>query len=493
MWAILVAVIVPLIYWGYHHIIRELREIDPVLLNHQSSISETRKPSESAIYRSVDVPHGVSVTRGLNLSVGYKIRDGCLKDIWHLALRSAGKSHTTITLGKHRYTIGQVNTLLHQIKETLDNLGNIEAVALFGDLMESPELLLVVWTCFFITDIRLIYYNSKEDFQFQLEDEVYVLFTSERHVEDIPLFFKEIIGFNVKSPFTRSIDIDDVIESSFEFNYNPQIDFEHVNNQPYSFIRNRQLIRFYQLNFLSAVASKVMSIPSSLSWSTNDNLLISYTKNSCSVNNIIFETCCGLVSGLNKIDIINSREIPSMKSLAAHEPTIICIDSHILKQLCNTTRKSFMQSFILQRSEYFNSLGYFNRFGRIEKSLNLKVAYVAQLTPMLSSFISNFCKSVLGSRIIREIYTDFAIGPILKTNVYDYRVIRNKSLSLSGVPANSVELKTINPKEGNSHGKLLIRGMSVGKSESLQTDEEHWVDTGLEGTFAKDGCFYTTF
>ncbi|AWU75077.1 uncharacterized protein C5L36_0B03280 [Pichia kudriavzevii] len=493
MWAILVAVIVPLIYWGYHHIIRELREIDPVLLNHQSSISETRKPSESAIYRSVDVPHGVSVTRGLNLSVGYKIRDGCLKDIWHLALRSAGKSHTTITLGKHRYTIGQVNTLLHQIKETLDNLGNIEAVALFGDLMESPELLLVVWTCFFITDIRLIYYNSKEDFQFQLEDEVNVLFTSERHVEDIPLSFKEIIGFNVKSPFTRSIDIDDVIESSFEFNYNPQIDFEHVNNQPYSFIRNRQLIRFYQLNFLSAVASKVMSIPSSLSWSTNDNLLISYTKNSCSVNNIIFETCCGLVSGLNKIDIINSREIPSMKSLAAHEPTIICIDSHILKQLCNTTRKSFMQSFILQRSEYFNSLGYFNRFGRIEKSLNLKVAYVAQLTPMLSSFISNFCKSVLGSRIIREIYTDFAIGPILKTNVYDYRVIRNKSLALSGVPANSVELKTINPKEGNSHGKLLIRGMSVGKSESLQTDEEHWVDTGLEGTFAKDGCFYTTF
>jgi hypothetical protein len=496
----LLLLLVPLAIFGYKHFLRELKEIDPLLLDHQTSISETRKSNESPIFRSVDVPHGVSVTRGLNLRNGYKIRDGCLKDIWYLGLanQKMEDTQTEIVLGEHCYKMGQVNTIIHLVADKLKPLTKNKRIGLYGSFMESPELVLILWSCFFVSDLTIVFYNTKNDLLSSLKEDVPIIITTAKLAKDIPIgSFQEIIKFSVtesddllQSPFTQMIEIPANPDNDLTYEYDEHVDFANVNNHPYSVIENGHEISFFQLNFVSAIASKLMSIPAKLSWNKNDSLLISYNEGSASNNNVIFDSCCGIMSNLYKLQIINSANIANLQDLALYKPTILCIDSHILKKICSTTKKTFLQSFILQRSEYFNSLGYFNRFGRIEKSLNLKLTYVCQLTPILSSFICNFCKSVLGSRIIREYYTNFAIGPILKTNLYDFRIVQNRSLALLGVPANSVELKTINSSNENAKGKLYARGMSIGKGGEISNIEEYWVDTDLEGEFARDGCFY---
>lgn len=506
MWfTIFLLISIPSLYFLYDHICRELKDIDPVLLNHQTSISETRKPSESAIYRSVDVPHGVTVTRGLSLRSGYKIRDGCLKDIWYLALhnRKENKSFekTSIQVEKDEFTLGQANSIIHIIADTLNNVTKSDKIAIFGSLTDNPELLFVVWSCFFVSDKTVIFCHSLDDLPIAKSLGCDTIFTDSFNIIRIPTeLFDNIIGLNinesrkmneVSEKFTQVVNISSDMESRESYSYDPESDFANVTNHIYSVINKGNETKFFQVNFVSSIASKLMSVPSSLLWNETDRLLISYTLESFTSTNIIFGSCCGLLSHVTKIQIVNPCRVNTLKKLSKLNPTILFIDSHIIKDICNSSKKTFWESFKLQRSEYFNSLGYFNSFGKLNKSLKLKLVYTCQLKPVLSSFICNFCKSVLGSRIVREVYSDFAIGPILKTNIYDFRIVQNRSMALLGVPANSVELKTVNAAEGETRGELYCRGMSVGKGAHLEADvEEYWVSSGVEGTFARDGCFY---
>lgn len=66
----------------------------PLLLARQSSASHVRQPGESAIYRSLEVPHGYPLRTGLavkdpGLPKWTPGRDGDLRDIWKQALRGA--------------------------------------------------------------------------------------------------------------------------------------------------------------------------------------------------------------------------------------------------------------------------------------------------------------------------------------------------------------------------------------------------------------------
>jgi hypothetical protein len=492
---------IPAIFFLYSHFAREWREIDPVLLEHQTSIGETRKACESATYRSVDVPHGMQVTRGLSLRNGYKIRDGCLKDIWHLALsnRDETMKPTRVSLGEKTFTIGQVNSALHRIAQRLEKY---QKIAVYGKLNENPELLLVVWSCFFVLDkVVLVYENGYDLSLVDSEDESLAIITTDRYSKDAPpAIFGTVIGVefvndsdledSVSSAFSDIIQIEGDIKPSMSYEYDPNKDFANVNNHSYSLVKNGKETKFFQVNFVSSVASKLLSVPRSYSWNASDRVVISYNDSSFTSNNIIFQSLCALMSNVEAINIVNPDMLTKLSDIEKFNSTILCIDSHTLRDICTSTKKSFWQSFKLQRGEYFNSLGYFTKFGQLNHSLNLKLTYVTQLEPGLSSFICNFCKTVLGSRITREVFTDFTMGPILKTNLFDYRVVETRSLALLGVPANSVELKILKDSEEAKQGRLFVRGMSVGKGDHSVMDDDFWIDSGIEGTFARDGCFY---
>lgn len=74
----------------------------PLLLARQSSASQVRQPGESAIYRSLETPHGYPLRTGLNVKdpgaqKWTSGRDGNLRDVWRQALKGpVGQDGNTV-------------------------------------------------------------------------------------------------------------------------------------------------------------------------------------------------------------------------------------------------------------------------------------------------------------------------------------------------------------------------------------------------------------
>ena len=135
-------------------------DIHPFILARQSVPSYVRQPGESAVYRSIETPHGYPLRTGLNIKDAdapkwTSGRDGDLRDIWQQALkgdeqdRKRGKitsvtgkeveEHDLDTLtrdiniiGKHIQSHG-----IHRVAIFLPNSVEL-LVALFGNIHFPP-------------------------------------------------------------------------------------------------------------------------------------------------------------------------------------------------------------------------------------------------------------------------------------------------------------------------------------------------------------------
>lgn len=136
----------------------------PFFLARQSSPSYVRQPGESAIYRSLDTPHGYPLRSGLNVKdpgapKWTSGRDGDLRDIWQQAangpITSDGSESEVIgnifsVLGKEeliKHNWDKVTNDLHAVGHHLRNHGgkrvaiylpnSVEmVVSLFGELVD---------------------------------------------------------------------------------------------------------------------------------------------------------------------------------------------------------------------------------------------------------------------------------------------------------------------------------------------------------------------
>ena len=66
-------------------------DVHPLLLARQSAASYVRQPKESAVYRSLEIPHGYPLKSGLNVKDAGQPkwtsgRDGDLRDVWKRAV-----------------------------------------------------------------------------------------------------------------------------------------------------------------------------------------------------------------------------------------------------------------------------------------------------------------------------------------------------------------------------------------------------------------------
>ncbi|KAG7868919.1 hypothetical protein KL918_001562 [Ogataea parapolymorpha] len=132
-------------------LVSNLRDIGTVALEKQASVSPTKKPGESAVYRSVDVPHGLPLTTGLRIQTGYKIRDGILKDIWHQALQT----DTVLEIGGARRSIRQVNGMILHLAQQMDQHNVGPRVGLNSGL-DDLHALVVLFCCFFVCDRTVV-------------------------------------------------------------------------------------------------------------------------------------------------------------------------------------------------------------------------------------------------------------------------------------------------------------------------------------------------
>ncbi|ODV87442.1 hypothetical protein CANARDRAFT_5973 [[Candida] arabinofermentans NRRL YB-2248] len=501
--AFLTAVIVGLLLilvFSIPNIISNLRDIDPVALTAQSSLSATRKEKESAIYRSVDVPHGLPLNTGLRIQHGYNLRDGNLKDIWFTALK---ENKTTLRFGDtgQEYSLQQINCMIHQLSSSLQELTSCKNIGILSDF-DSLGSLLVLFDSFFVSDRTIVSFNSIPKVK-KADLDVIVVDYSKLEMAFRFGFKKIVVIGDCEIPSLP--DVFSVIkmsslvrlkdpESNDSFDYTPK-DFEDkINNQPYSEINNFKEYKYFQRNFVSSVASQLMSLSSEHTWAEKDKLLICVSSQDVtSKNNMILKLLSGLISQVGHVTIINEDEV-SLSQIVKLNPTILSSTDTTLYNLI-PKKSTYIGNIILDRANYLNSIGIFNKVSKCSSGLNLRLVYSQQTSSPLNSLQYTQLKSLLHSRIIREKSIVGSMGPILKTNLFDYRVLQNeqtKKLTVTqlGVSSNSLEMKIVKNQETDKIGKLMIRGFNLCKFEGMYSDDEMWCDSGLVGKFGSDGCFY---
>lgn len=130
-------------------------DVHPLLLARQASPAPTRRPGETAVYRSLDAPHGYPLRAGLNIkdpgsSKWTAGRPGDLRDIWRQALKGpvkedgspAGEKGKVYTLDANKKVVEhsldeitvQINALGQYLKKN-----DVKTVAIC--LHDSVELL----------------------------------------------------------------------------------------------------------------------------------------------------------------------------------------------------------------------------------------------------------------------------------------------------------------------------------------------------------------
>lgn len=510
---------------SYPYIKDNFQDINPAFLERQSSVGSTRQKGESAIYRSVNVPHGISLTGGLRIRIGYKLRDGCLKDVWSQALANAN-SRDEIKSGKKisdlmkfafpsglKLTIGQINTLLHQIAERTSRLTDKSKVGIFTDFT-SPESIFLALSCFFVSEKTLVSYNSLpkkpvEDLDLMFVDAAQYGKVSSMGFKNIVVIGRPGIPSIVSSDEettkvldfkTKIADVGGTVEPTFKYSYDPDTQYMNFNNKPYTEINESREVDFFQRSFVSSIGSRLMSLPKAFNWSKDDSLLVvASPMDGQSKNFLLMNILCGILSGVRQISVVSDSDVNNLNDLLEidRNVTILAARDQTLKRLVSQTSVSLFKKFLIDRSEYLNSTGIFNTIGCSVGGLHLKLVYSMQSSNPLSSRLYNTLRSCLGSRIIREKYTSLTMGPIFKTNVYESRVLIDSKLNghrfvQFGVPADCLELKLKKSKDEDKDGELYARGYSVGKGvEGEDYDENFWVRLGINGQFAPDGCFYS--
>lgn len=104
----------------------------PMLLARQSSNSHVRQPGESAIYRSLETPHGYSLRSGLNVKdpgapKWTSGRDGDLRDIWAQVLKgpTGPDGNSTGSPGKIISVLGKEEIIEHQASEVMQDINSL--------------------------------------------------------------------------------------------------------------------------------------------------------------------------------------------------------------------------------------------------------------------------------------------------------------------------------------------------------------------------------
>lgn len=524
---ILIASLV-LIYLSLPYLKNNLTDVDILALLNQSSISHTRKLGETAIYRSIDVPHGLPLSTGLRIRSGYNLRDGNLKDIWYNCIidlkesTNSNNNNKRINFIKDKDSINllKLNKLCHSLENSINNSTNFKKFTLISPLNSINSIIVLFTSLFMNSNFTLNYIPSNEfnlnnlslndsDLIFTISENIPILL---RHLESLnkiivldeisDKFLKnsnKIIKF---SDFVNSID-DDASDNDLKYDYNPN-DIK-IENNPLIISTNKSITKFYQRNFVSAISSQLMSLPKDHNWNSSDNLLISINDQEITENkenniepeisNFIIKLLSGLLSNINEITISLDSELHFNK-LIEYNINILSMNSFNFKKLIknklilNNLPKLSKISKNLITNEIFNNFGKLSEF----KSLNLRLIYLSINNNLNYNFQNSINSnelitilSILNTRIIIEKLNKFCIGAIFKTNLFDYRLhksdlklLNSPSSSSSstlfyrklGIASNCIESKlkdcNLNGVEllaENKSGKLFIRGFNIGKSD----------------------------
>ncbi|KAI9721668.1 MAG: hypothetical protein M1828_005036 [Chrysothrix sp. TS-e1954] len=509
----------------------------PLLLSRQAHAAPVREPGESAVYRSIETPHGFPLRSGLNVkepgasrwSAG---RDGDLRDVWSRVAGGAlsdegqptGKKGSIMTVyGREDLEKHDLEDLSRQINILGEHIKQKGAKLVAVYLPNSVETLVSIFASSFygFTPVLVPYGQSHETavkLVQQAGADYLIAAAGSLPLSDLKQQIpgiKEVLWVVEKSsrqmdwsePTQGAYTMHELIETKLGSARNalPESDpKEAVPNIATMWIHDGSFSgeAFSQQNIAAAIGAQITVLPSRHRVNHNDLLL---PADHLSNQYVLVQTLAALYS--NASVVFNSaagQEADLTMATTGISPTIVVSSPQSLLKLHSTmkeTASSSMNKMALRAQTQALDAGYMPpktassrlnppvraMLGQLPNKLRLLYTYerLNGGTPPISSQELSDLRAFTGARIIYALTAGKIAGAVTQSGFYDYRRFDELAGRHShfGVPLSCVEVKLIDNDthrtvDDRAEGNIVVSGPACLESP---------VQLGRSATFRHDG------
>lgn len=431
--AVAVAILLAIKYVEY------TRDVPLLYLQQQLAVDATRTLGELAIYKSAKLGAGQHLRVGLDIRYDhYKLRQGNLRDIWALRVKQPG----SLAVGTDTISYAVINAMAKHIEPQIK--GRQQVVFHPNQVLALVALVALMVACF----------------------------NNQVTVTIDPTTPCDLDEFNV-----TDCDADDKFDPEYTTESDRGIALRVVTTGNWG----RTVVEFTQLNLVSAVASTLKHLPESQQIHPKDKFLVVYNPNLPldHLLNVLTKWLTSSVAGCSKV-WVGSTHPP-------HETTILSLPEERVEEYAKSVPSTGL-GFSIRYLGY--SLG-----KQLFASGPLKLVYVDKsLTakPHITDY--NRIRAQLGARVVSESGVYNIVGPVLATDIFDYRKVMVPNLLSYGAISQSLEIKLTNYH--NNEGTLMVRGYTIGKTEVKEQktttlkQADGFMPIPAVGSWGSDGCLY---
>ena len=473
----------------------------PLLLSRQSNIAQVRQPKESAVYRSIETPHGLPLRSGLNVreegqSKWSPGKDGDVRDVWRRVVtgtlndegKPTGKRSTIQTVyGREEVETHDNAELSKQINSIGRYIKSQGATTVALYLPNSVELLLTIFAAvFYGFHPVLIPYGIPQDVVFKLVNvstaDFLIAEAGTVSLNDVKSKCKDVRQMMyVVEKTSRHMDWreDDqkVTTSTWHDTVQEKSSSETAELPSNSQVERPQdvatvwlnktntsgeMVSFSQRNIVAAAAAQASALPMRHRMSPDDLYL---PADSLTQPYILVQTLAALYHGASlALNSVAGPQVDLATAAVGVSPTIVSGSAASAAKLYNETKDTIAggaKKMALNSQKQALEAGYMPpatvlsrintptrvNLGRLPDKLRL--LYICERAntdaPPLTSDMLTELRALTGARIVYALTAPKVAGSVAQTAFYDYRVDQKDRQTQShfGAPVSSVEVKLV--------------------------------------------------
>ncbi|KOS18457.1 hypothetical protein ESCO_000495 [Escovopsis weberi] len=483
-------------------------DVHPMLLARQSTPATVRNEGESAIYRSLAVPHGMPLISGLGVkdagdSRWSRGRDGDLRDVWRKAVagNDAGARGRLLTvLGRENVVEHKLEDVTKQINLIGRHIAEQGAIRVAVYLPNSVEFLVTVMACAFfpyLTTVLIPFNVSDEELismvrrsavdtvvtapgSFPLDavakacpslrELIWVLDEGSSHLDwnEVP----EGMGGRVNVATWQDIIRDgSSADTSADAGQLPEPDPSRAPTDLVAFWQSRpgqleEMVRFTQANLVAGIAAQIAAIPTRERMGAGDLFL---PAESLAGMHTLVLTLAALYSNASiAFNSVAGRSTDLVLATQGVAPTVVVAGpaallkthaesaaalggSPLARAAHALATRALTQQGVHGSSNVLSAFAAGARPPIGTAPGKLRLLYTAERagteTPHLPAGVLSDLRVFTGAKLVYALTSPRVAGSISQTAVFDYRVDEASPRGHFGAPASSVEvyLKDMGP------------------------------------------------
>lgn len=491
MWTVLLCAVL-LVALAYRKYLDLTRDVPPEYLEAQSVVDSTREPNELAVYKStkLDYSSGLRVGLGIRYDV-YKLRNGNMCDVWEIAMRALrADPQRKVSVAGTSVSLAQLNGDAACFARHLHGVRELRMPhALF---MADPQVLAVVVAC--LTKQVTVHVSDEPGEQNGLE-------VGDDGDEGQVCILGGVCG-RLEFSGARRGAVSDIVaharpSATFDNQYSPAKDRGIALKVSGALgLRASASTSFTQGNFVAAIASCLRHLPPALAVTENDRVVVVQDTSSIeSVANTVVKALSALVAQAHLC------LAPPEWDYMTWRPTVVAAGANAARALVNLVpppASLVARALAAHRRQLLARLR-FSACGAPTLLVRLMMVFHDIVSGDL--FDATAARVALGAHVVQEWGYFLAAGPVVVSDVYDYRQLPPQvalTVRGTGTVVQADELKLIN-YNGADPGTLCVRGYNMGKAtttmaavgtKQLTPDAEGFYTLPVQARWGTDGCLY---